>query len=271
MITDSAVSRRSVLRLFALGATATLLAACGGSAQPAASTPASSPATPAGAGPASVAAKPSPGGGSAAPAASGSAAAVTTSGAAAAKPSASPRPGGTLRIGLVGDLATLEPHLNGTSQSTTYWGVYDRLTAYTLDLKPQPELAESWDVSPDFKTVKVTLRKGVTWHNGRDFTSDDVKYNMVRAKDPKVGAGEFANQANWWTSIDTPDKNTVVLTSDLPRPLVFDWFEQFNIADPQSIPTAAPPQKPVGTGPFTFVEWVQGDHFTYGRNKNYWK
>ena len=252
---SNAISRRAAIGLLACGAAEVVLSACAPGAAPTnsagASTPSAAPTAPVVVG------------------ASGntpiSAAPSGTSS------STGPKAGGTIKCGLVGDLTSLEPHLNGTNQSNTYWGVYDRLTAYDLDLKPQPELAESWDVSSDFKTIKVNLRKGVTWHTGREFNSDDVKFNMVRAQSPKVGAGEFANQANWWQSIDTPDKNTLVLTSEQPRPLVFDWFEQFNIADPQTMPSTAPPQTAVGTGPFKFLEWVQGDHFTLTRNQSYWK
>ena len=46
------------------------------------------------------------------------------------------------------------------------------LTAYDLQLKPQPMLAESWELSPDATQVKLNLRKGVQWHNGRELTSD---------------------------------------------------------------------------------------------------
>ena len=254
----NAMSRRAALGLFASGTAGVVLSACGvwtsGNTAAGTSGPGAAPTSPAAAN------------------ASGSApTSAVASGTPAANSAPSPKRGGTLNYGLVGDLSSLEPHLNGTSQSNTFWGVFDRLTAYDLNLRPQPELAESWDVSSDFKTIKLNLRKGVTWHSGREFTSEDVKFNMLRAQSPKVGAGEFANQANWWKSIDAPDKNTLVLTSDLPRPLVFDWFEQFNIVDPQTIPSTAAPQTAVGTGPFTFVEWVQGDHFTLARNQNYWK
>jgi len=97
-----------------------------------------------------------------------------------------------------------------------------------------------------------------------------VKYNLLRVRDPKVGAAEFVNQSNWFT-IDTPDKSAVVLTSDQPRPLVFDFFEKFNIADRETLSGPDAKTKAVGTGPFTFIEWVQGDHFSLGKNKSYWK
>src|SRR5947209_1035766 len=84
------------------------------------------------------------------------------------------------------------------------------LIEYDNKLQPQPMLAESWDVSKDFKQIKLNLRKGVQFHSGRELTSDDVKYNVLRARDPKVGAGQFNKQSNWFSTIDTPDKYTVV-------------------------------------------------------------
>ena len=110
-------------------------------------------------------------------------------------------------------------------------GVFDRLTVYDDKLKPQPMLAESWDVSTDCKQIKLNLRKGVQFHSGREFTSDDVKYNLQRARDPKVGRGAVHRHGNWFTAIDTPDKYTVILKSDQPRPTMFDLFEFFNICD----------------------------------------
>ena len=123
------------------------------------------------------------------------------------------------------------PHLTTTAGSETTYLVFDRLTAYDLNMKPQPMLAESWELSNDSQQIKLNLRKGVQYHTGREFTSDDVKYNLLRVRDPKVGGGQYAGQSNWFTTIDLPDKNTVVLKSDAPRLAIFDFFQNFNILD----------------------------------------
>ena len=69
-------------------------------------------------------------------------------------------------------------------------------------------LAESWDASPDLKTFKLNLRKDVQYHDGREFTSDDVKWNLLRVRDPKLAAvaGFFANQSSWFTGTMRPTR-----------------------------------------------------------------
>ena len=234
------VTRRTALRLLASTGGVAVLAACTPAAPQAAtsSTPAARPA------------------------------AVTP--AAAAKPAAAPKSGGTLRVAISADPASLDGHLFAAGRFDTTWLIYDRLTEYDLNLKPQPRLAESWDISTDFKRIKLNLRKGVTFHDGREFTSDDVKYNFLRVRDPKVGAGAFVNQSNWFSSFDTPDKNTIVLTAEQPRPLVFDFFERLNMLDKNVMEGPDAKTKANGTGPFKFVEWIQGDHFTTAKNPNFW-
>ncbi len=153
----------------------------------------------------------------------------------------------------------------------TSWLVYDRLTAYDNNLQPQPMLAESWDIAPDYKQIRLNLRKGVLYHTGREFTSDDVKYNILRGKDPKAALGLFTAQANWFSEIDTPDKYTVVLKSDQPRPLIFDFFEFYNMVDKDTVEGPNAKTAAIGTGPFVFGEWVQGDHMTFSKNMNYWQ
>ena len=245
------ISRRAVLQAFATAAGGSLLAACGLSPSPSPSSPtaaatnvvpqSSSPPTPT----------------------------VAQTGAAAA--SSTPKSGGTLRTVLSADIASLDPHVFAGGAADTLWLIYERLTADDLQLNPQPVLAESWDTSSDYKTMTFHLRKGVLFHSGREFTSDDVKYNLLRVRDPKVGAGLFVNQANWFSGIDTPDKYTLVLTSDQPRPLAFDLFERLYMLDKDTIEGPDASTKANGTGPFTFVEWAQGDHFTLARNQNYWQ
>jgi peptide/nickel transport system substrate-binding protein len=132
-------------------------------------------------------------------------------------------------------------------------------------------LAESWDVSNDWTKIKLNVRKGVTFHSGREFTSEDVKYNLFRGRDPKAGTGTYVNQAKWFDTIDTPDKYTAILTSSVPRPAAFDYFNALNIIDKEAQEGPDALSKAVGTGPFTFVEWLQGDHISLAKNKNYWR
>ena len=238
-------TRRELLRLAALSGGLALAAACAPIASPAAPTTAPAPAAPPpAAGASTPAAAPRPTAGS----------------------GAQPKKGGTLRIGMIGDAARLDGQLVTTVDAT--WMPFDRLTAYDENLKPQPMLAESWEFSSDFKKLKLNLRKGVQFHNGRELTSDDVKWNVEYVRDPKVAAGALILQSKWFTSIETPDKYTVILGSEEPKPATFDFFEYFDIVDKDTAPSLT---TLVGTGPFKFVEWGQGDHIQFARYENYWQ
>src|SRR5215471_19074816 len=204
-----------------------------------------------------------------APAAQPTAAVSVTS---PSKPAAAqPRSGGTLRHATTADVATLDPYLVTTNGMETSWLVFDRLTAYDANLKPQPMLAESWDFTPDFQQFKLNLRKGVQYHSGREMTADDVKYSLMRPRDPSVGNGILTGISNWFTSIDTPDKYTVIIKTDVPRPGFFDGLEIFNICDKANVEGPDAKTTIVGTGPFMLVERAPGDHFTFAKNKNYWQ
>ena len=65
----------------------------------------------------------------------------------------------------------------------------------------------------------------------------------------KTGVGQLSPLATWWTEIQTPDPSTIVLTSDQPRPGVFDFFEYFNIVDPVAAEGPDGATKPIGSGP----------------------
>jgi peptide/nickel transport system substrate-binding protein len=227
---SNGVSRRRALRWLASGAGLTVLAAC-------------APTTPGGA---------------------------ATRQPAAAPVSGQPKPGGTLRLGMTSDLSSLEGHLLSRDQYDSLWNVWDRLTEYNDKLEIQPRLVESWDANSSATEYKLNLRKGVTWHTGRDFTSDDVKWNFLRVRDPKVGIGQLRTLSEWFQTIDTPDKYTVVLKSDVSRPTIFDYFELFNIVDPVTQQGAEAQTRAVGTGPFVFQEWQQGLSLKLIKNKNYW-
>ncbi|MBV8083367.1 MAG: ABC transporter substrate-binding protein, partial [Chloroflexi bacterium] len=257
-------------------AAATILAACGGSAAPASAppssaAPASSAAAAASAKPATSAAASAPAS-AAAPASSAAAAASANPAAsAAASAAANIKTGGTLKIGQVGDIITTDGFQWSPVQNNTIGQVFDVLTLLDDNLQPVPRLAESWDLSADNKTIKLNLRKGVTYHSGREFTSDDVKYNIMRSKDPNNNYNtQQRTAAGWWTSVDTPDKYTAVLTSDKPRPGVFDFFMFLRLTDKDTA-DGGDKSKVIGTGPLKFQEWSSGDHVSFVKNPNYWQ
>jgi peptide/nickel transport system substrate-binding protein len=251
------LGRRAALRLLASSMGVGVLAAC-------TALPSNPPATAT----SGAAAPPTPG-----PTSAAAAAKPTAAAAAAAAPTAgsSPRSGGTLRYATTADVASLDPYLVTTNGMETSWLVFDRLTAYDQNLKPQPRLAESWDVSSDFTRFKLNLRKNVQYHSGREMTSDDVKYSLLRPRDPTVGNGILTGISNWFTTIETPDKYTVEITTDVPRPGFFDGLEIFNICDKTNVEGPDAKTSIIGTGPFVLEERVPGDHFTFNRNPNYWQ
>jgi peptide/nickel transport system substrate-binding protein len=238
------LNRRNALRLLSLGAGATLVAACSPAAVPPAAAPTTAPPAPPASTNAQVTAQPA---------------------------AAQPKSGGTLRFAQTANPVSIDGNSIAGGGNETAWLVFDRLTTYDVNRQPQPMLAESWDISTDFKQFKLNLRKGVQFHSGREMTSDDVKYTVLRLRDSTVGSGILAGFSNWFSSIDVPDKYTVILKTDQPRPTFFDAIELFNIVDKDNVEGPEAKSKIVGTGPFTFVEWQNGDHFTVARNKNYWQ
>jgi len=81
------------------------------------------------------------------------------------------------------DMATLDPAIGYDWQN---WSIIKSLYSRLMDYEPgttnlRPDLAESFDVSPDGLTYTFKLRKGVKFHNGRELTADDVVYSLARA------------------------------------------------------------------------------------------
>jgi peptide/nickel transport system substrate-binding protein len=249
----STLTRRTVLKLVGAGAAASLLTACSAPGPTAPAPAAPAPPTSAGNAIATVT--------------------VTTPATPAAATTGQPKRGGTLRTGQVGDPLNLDPHYFTPLTGDTTFPVLDRLIGYDEKLQAQPQLAESWEQSTDLKQIKLNLRKGVQFHNGRELTSEDVKYSMLRVRDPKVAsfASLLAAQSGWFSTIETPDKYTVVLGSDAARPGVFDFLQYLNIVDREALEAPDAATRLNGTGPFKFVEWAQGDHLTLTRNANYWE
>jgi peptide/nickel transport system substrate-binding protein len=181
-----------------------------------------------------------------------------------------PKPGGTVRFGLTSDLTNLEPHVFILAHRDTINQVWDPLTHYDENLEPQAQLAQSWEINPDYTEISLKLRPGVKYHSGRDFTSEDVKFNFDRVRAEGTAFGQLRAMSSMFDSLETPDPMTVVLKSSSPRPTVFDFLENWLMGDKDTLGTENTTTA-VGTGAFMLGEWRPGDRFNLRKNPNYWQ
>lgn len=154
--------------------------------------------------------------------------------------------------------------------------VYEGLCTYDWDQNPQPNLAKSWEVAPDGKTITFKLQDGVTFHNGKPFTSADVQYSFMEIlkKYNPIAPVMLAELV----AVDTPDPMTAVLRLANPAPYIMKALSGrdlpilcrsvFEGTDVLQNPSA---NKPIGTGPFKFASWERGQFVRLDRNENYWK
>lgn len=157
------------------------------------------------------------------------------------------------------------------SNTLIYAAIYDRLIDLTSGtLEPQPQLATSWEFSPDNMQLTFHLRPGVKFHSGRTFTSDDVAFN-INAVQQKENNSQLLVFASSIAKTETPDPQTIVLHFNSPQPTIFDMFEYLLMADKDTIASGKQGKGFVGTGPFVWKDWTPNDHLTLGRNPDYWQ
>jgi peptide/nickel transport system substrate-binding protein len=183
------------------------------------------------------------------------------------------KPGGILRVGLQADPAELDPH---KTSLTAAWHliehVYEGLLTVDPSLTPVPQLAESWEVSEDGLTYTFKIRQGVKFHNGREMTTDDVVYSFDRIMDPATASPYSADFAKV-TSFEATDASTVVATLSSPDASFLAKLVGASIAVvPKEVveENGDLNQVMVGTGPFTFVEYIPNTSVTLERNPDYW-
>ncbi len=148
--------------------------------------------------------------------------------------------------------------------------VFDTLVAPDENLEMQPALAESWEVSDDQLTWTFDLRDGVTFHDGSEFTSEDVVYSYRRIIDEQL--------ANAWkfaaiTDITAPDDDTVVITVAQPTPNLLSnlgGFKGMAIVQQENVESGDITTAPIGTGPFSVTGYSSGDRITLAANSDYW-
>jgi peptide/nickel transport system substrate-binding protein len=192
-----------------------------------------------------------------------------------------PKKGGTFIIAHWGDPISFNPDAKVDDAGNGIYGcIFSKLVTLDADYNVIPDLAESWEVSNDGLTYTFHLRKNVKWHDGTPFTSADVVWTLNQIKSHKE-APAYRNLVDVDT-VEALDDYTVVVkmkkpyspflgflawygTWIMPKHL-YDITEDGSPVDWLNNPHN---QKPVGTGPFKFVEWVKGDHVTLEKNPDY--
>ena len=258
-------SRATYLSLMLVIIASLLVMSC----SPAASSPTPAPASGAPA-PAPASSSPAPKPATSSPATSaGPPTSAVPASSAASKPD---KYGGILKIsmntGLVGTLGYM-PEL-GNAAGVQMQAVFERLMLLKMDGSLDPELATSWKVADDRKSITMNLRKGVKFHDGSDFNADVCKWNLdlqMAAKKPDVKD---------WTSIDVIDPYTIRINLSTYANTLFSALSKLTITgmmskdafDKKGIDWVK--ANPVGTGPFMFVEYVRDGKLTLKKNPNYW-
>jgi peptide/nickel transport system substrate-binding protein len=200
-------------------------------------------------------------------------AACSSGGRTTAGGSASPllKQGGVLKAALTGEPDSLDPAV-----SSVYAGaqVYDGIFSKLIDIGPDgnliPRLATKW-TSQDAKTWTFDLVDNAYFHNGEKFTGNDVKYTFERILNPKTTSA----YAPLYTPIDavevvSPTKVIFHLKTTF-GPFLTNLANNGEIVNQKAIESKNPARNPVGTGPFQFVEWVQGDHITLKKWDKYFR
>ncbi|QFQ87517.1 ABC transporter substrate-binding protein [Paracoccus kondratievae] len=176
----------------------------------------------------------------------------------------------SITLGMVLEPPNLDPTGGAAAaiDEVVYANVFEGLTRIAPDGSVQPGLAESWD-SSDGKTYTFHLRPGVTFHDGSAFDAQDVIFSLDRARaDDSTNAQKVLFEGI--ETVEAVDPLTVRVTLKSPDggfPFKMAWGDAVMV-DEASIKDIA--TQPVGTGPFRFGEWKQGDHVRLDAFDGYW-
>lgn len=191
--------------------------------------------------------------------------------------SGTPKRGGTLSLGLSDTESSekLDPTTAAVGSQFTLAGLlYNTLMKVDyLDWSITPELAESWDHNNDFTQWKINLRKGVTWHNGKPLTADDVVWSLRRILNPKVGSAVISRAQISMTpgGIRAQGPNVVMLNLKRSDSLLPYYLSRPNTSIVPNNVTPLTVAESIGTGPFKLVSWQPATSWKVVRNDQYWE
>ncbi|MGE3269559.1 MAG: ABC transporter substrate-binding protein [Chloroflexota bacterium] len=180
--------------------------------------------------------------------------------------------GNVLQVSQSVDINTLHPWVG----TLNVWkvikeNIYDQLVFQdptTYEFKGK--LAQSFEWVDGNTALQMTIPSGVTFHNGDPLTAEDVKFTIEGILEPTTGSWlrGFLSQAGT-TGVTVVDATTFKINTGGFHNLLLPALAYVDIA-PKSMGTDLARQNPVGSGPFSFVDWVPNDRITLTRNDSYW-
>jgi len=185
--------------------------------------------------------------------------------------------GGTLVQLTYPEPPSLAPYLNvSLAVPQVSSKVYEGLLEYDFATQPKPALAAAWVVSEDGKSITFTLQKGVKFHDGKPFTSADVRFSFMEVLKKYNPRGMIFLRV--LDEVETPDAHTAIFRLSNPAPYLLKALSAadspilpqhiFSQGDIRNHPNA---NRPIGTGPFKMVEWRRGEFIRLDRNNDYWR
>ena len=181
--------------------------------------------------------------------------------------------GGILNAAQAAKWSSLDPTVSSGRANDKFImnQLYETLIDVDSSGKYIPGLVEAWEVKND-KTIILKLKKNVKFHDGTDFNAAAVKFVLERALKPETKAG-FRTEIEDIQTIEVVDPTTVKLSLKSPSSAILGALANYAgyMISPAAIQKYGKDivRNPVGTGPFKFMEAVEGDHITLARNESY--
>ena len=151
--------------------------------------------------------------------------------------------------------------------------IFDGLMGHDKDNNVVPALAEKYDLDNDTNTYTFKLRKGVKWHDGEDFTADDVKFTIDQIMDPD-NESEIACNYEDVEKITVKDDQTISFKLKEPNVSFLEYMTigilPKHLLEGKNMQEDGYFKAPVGTGPYKFESWDEGQSIVLKRNDDYW-
>ena len=171
-----------------------------------------------------------------------------------------------------GDYSSINPALYEHGEINSL--IFNGLTAHDKNNNIVPSLAESWEFDKTMNIYTFKLRDDVKWHDGEDFSADDVKFTLETIMNTD-NASEIASNYEDITNIEVVDKTTIKITLKSPNTAMLDYLTigiiPKHILEGKDIATDKFNQFPIGTGPFKMESWDRGQSITLVKNKDFYE